>query len=281
MDGIVFLAVLGAALCHAGWNAMLKLDLEPMLAISLISVACGLVVLPAMPFVGLPHESAWIYIAGSLALHLVYYTALAEAYRTGELGQVYPIARGSAPLMTSMGASLLLGEALGLIGWAGIALLATGILTLSFGGARSAIPTNFRSVGFALLTAVSIALYTLVDGAGVRKSLNVGAYVGWLFLLDGLMMAAFGFWWAGARFATLAIEKWRFVILGGLLSTLAYAISLWAMTRAPIGLVAALRETSVLFAAGIGVVFLGERLSRARIAAAVLVVLGLVLIRLK
>ncbi|HRD78018.1 MAG TPA: EamA family transporter [Hyphomicrobiaceae bacterium] len=280
MDGIVFLAVLGAALCHAGWNALLKLDLEPLLAITLISVACGVVAIPMLPFAGLLHPSAWPYIAGSLALHLVYYTALAEAYKTGDLGQVYPIARGSAPLMTSIGAAFILDERLGPVGWSGIVLLASGILTLSLGGARS-LPANPRTVGFALLTAVSIALYTLVDGAGVRTSQNVAAYVAWLFFLDGLMMAVFGYWYARQRFIEAARAKWRLVAFGGVLSTLAYAIALWAMTRAPIGLVAALRETSVLFAAAIGIVFLGERLSRARIIAALLVVAGLMLIRLK
>ena len=281
MDAYVFLAVLAAAVFHAGWNALLKVRLEPMMAMSLISTACGLVALPFVPLVGLPLPAAWPYIFASLALHLVYYTALAEAYRFGDLGQVYPIARGAAPLMTAFGATLWLGEGLGFAGWCGILVLGAGILMLSLRGGRDLSRFDGRSVGFALLTALSIAAYTLVDGAGARLAGSPAPYIVWLFVLDGIMMFTFGCWRAGSRrVVTEFRQAWTIVLLEGVLSTAAYAIAIWAMTVAPIALVAALRETSVLFAALLGVALLKEPVMPARLAAAALVLCGLALIRL-
>lgn len=280
MDPHVFLAVLAAAAFHAGWNALLKVRLEPMMAMSLISTACGIVALPFVPLVGLPLPAAWPYVLASLALHLIYYTALAEAYRAGDLGQVYPIARGTAPLMTALGATLWLGEGLGAAGWAGIVVLAAGILMLSLRGGRDLARFDGRSVGFALLTALSIAAYTLVDGAGARLAGSAAPYIVWLFVLDGVMMLAFGYWRAGASVVTEFRRAWSVVLLGGALSTAAYAIAIWAMTVAPIALVAALRETSVLFAALLAVVVLKEPVMATRLTAAVLVLCGLALIRL-
>lgn len=282
MDTTVFLAVLGAALCHAGWNAIIKVRLEPIVALSLISTACGFAVLPFLPLVGSPHPAAWPYLAGSLAVHLVYYTALAEAYRTGDLGQVYPIARGSAPLMTAAGATFFIGERLGPTGWAGLLLLTCGIVMLSFRGGREIARFETRAVGFALLTAVSIAIYTVMDGVGARASDNVGAYIVWLFLLDALMMLLFGLRQVGARRMAAATRgAWGMIVLGGVLSTASYGIAVWAMTKAPVALVAALRETSVLFAAAIGIVLLKEPVMPVRILSAAVVLAGLVVLRLR
>lgn len=282
MDTTVFLAVLGAALCHAGWNAIIKVRLEPIVALSLISTACGIAVLPFLPLVGAPDTASWPFLAGSLAVHLVYYTALAEAYRTGDLGQVYPIARGSAPLMTAAGATFFIGEQIGPTGWGGLILLTSGIVMLSFRGGREVARFETRAVGFAFLTAVSIAVYTVIDGVGARVSGNVGAYIVWLFLLDAAMMLLFGFWQVGARrMGEATRDAWVMILLGGALSTASYAIAIWAMTKAPVALVAALRETSVLFAAAIGIVLLGEPVIRLRIVSAAIVLLGLVVLRLR
>ena len=170
METHVFFAVLLAAAFHASWNAMLKLNLEPLKAITLISIGAGLATLPILPFVDLPTSGAWIYIVASLALHLVYYLALGEAYRTGDPGQVYPIARGSAPLLTVAGATVLFGENIGGIGMLGIAVLAAGIMMLSLKGGRAGETIDVRAVGFALLTAATIAAYTLVDGKGAGST---------------------------------------------------------------------------------------------------------------
>ena len=281
MDLMVFVAVLAAAACHAGWNALLKLRLEPLLALSLISIACALVTLPLLAFVPLPSTSAWPYIVASLLLHLVYYVALAEAYRHGDLSLVYPLARGSAPLLTAGVATVWLGEQLGPVGWAGVGTLAAAVLMLSLRGGRD--PTEFagRTVGFALLTAASISAYTVVDGTGARLAGSAASYIVWLLLLDGLMMLVFGLWRTGFRLFGHFIESWPSMLGGGALAAAGYAIAIWAMTVAPIALVAALRETGVLFAALIGVVFLGEPVRLLRVVAAVMAVAGALLIRFR
>ena len=281
MESYVFLAVLAAAAFHAGWNAILKLRLEPLLAMSLIAAASGLVAVPLLPFVDTPHPDSWIFLFASLVIHFVYYIALAEAYRTGDLGQVYPIARGTAPLLTAIGASLWLGEYLGLVGWTGISVLAAGIVLLSLRGTRDAHAFDRRAVGFALLTAVSIAAYTLADGIGARLAGGALPYIVWLFVLDGLMMLCFGLMRFPRAMVTEASRSWVMVVCGGALSCAAYAIAIWAMTKAPIALVAALRETSVLFAAIIGVAFLREPLIMIRGLAALLVAAGMMLVRLR
>jgi drug/metabolite transporter (DMT)-like permease len=281
MDLVVFVAVLGAAACHAGWNALLKLRLEPLLAISLISIACGIVTVPLLGLVALPAAVAWPYIVASLLLHLVYYVALTEAYRHGDLSLVYPLARGSAPLLTAAVATIWLGEQLGVMGWAGIVTLAAAVLMLSLRRGPNSGEVHARTVGFALLTAAGIAAYTVVDGTGARLAGSVLSYIVWLLVLDGLMMLLFGFARAGRRLFAHFIEGWPFMLAGGALATAGYGIAIWAMTVAPIALVAALRETGVLFAALIGVVFLGEALRPLRILAAVLAVGGALLIRLR
>jgi drug/metabolite transporter (DMT)-like permease len=281
MDPFVFGAVLTAAACHACWNALLKLKLPPIVALSLISVGAAIVAAPVVPFVEVPTAAAWPYIAGSLLVHLVYYSALAEAYNTGDLGLVYPIARGSAPLITAIGAYGLLGQELGPIGWLGVALLASGVIVLSRRWGSDAAHPNLRAIGFALLTAVAISTYTLIDAVGAKLAQSAHSYAAWLFVLDGLMMAAYGLVRFPAAFKNGLRTAWTTVLIGGGLSATAYWIAIWAMTVAPIALVAALRETSVLFAALIGIVFLREAIMPARIVAALMVVAGVILIRLR
>jgi drug/metabolite transporter (DMT)-like permease len=281
MEIHVFLAVLFAAACHAGWNSLLKLRLEPLLALSLISAAAGLVMIVLLPFVSLPPLEAWKYIFASLAIHMVYYVSLGEAYRTGDLGQVYPIARGAAPLMTALGAWHWHGEALGQNGWFGVFVLATGIMVLSLKGSSGTNRFDRRAVGFALITALSISAYTLADGTGARVGDSAWPYIVWLFVLDGLMMLVFGLVYYRRQFVTAFQQSWLLVLGGGALSAAAYAIAIWAMTQAPIAMVAALRETSVLFAAVIGVIVLKEAVRPIRIAAAVLVMSGMLLLRLR
>ena len=281
MDLFVFCAVLTAAAFHASWNALLKVKLEPIVAISLISVGCGIVVLPLMPFVGVPAPESWAYICGSLTVHLFYYAALAEAYRTGDLGLVYPIARGAAPLMTATGAYLLVGQELGALGWLGVAVLASGVLVLSFKGGPASAKPNLRSAGFALLTALTITTYTLIDAVGAKLAGSAHAYAGWLFILDAVMMAIYGLLRFPRAFKAGLTRELRLLFVGGGLSAAAYWTVIWALTVAPIALVAALRETSVLMAAAIGIVVLREPIVPARLFAACLVLAGVILIRLR
>lgn len=280
MDWHIFLIVLVAAAFHASWNAMLKLRVEPIVAISLISFACGIVSLPLIPLVSFPNLQSWPYVVASLVIHLGYYLTLAEAYRHGDLGQVYPIARGSAPLITAVGANLVAVEPLPPTAWVGVLVLTSAILLLAFAGGRSLTAFNGRAVTFALLTAGSISAYTLVDGIGARLSDGAAPYIVWLLFLDGLMMMIFGLWLRGISFLRAFQDNWPIVLAGGALSSASYGIAIWAMTVAPIALVAALRETSVLFAALIGIAFLGEPIRAARIVAVILAFAGLAIMRL-
>jgi drug/metabolite transporter (DMT)-like permease len=280
MEWYVFFAVLLGAACHAGWNAFLKIKLEPFTAMALIAIMSALVVLPVVPFLDIPRAEAWPWIIASVVFHLGYFIGLTEAYRTGDMGQVYPIARGSAPLMTAIVSTVFVGEAIGLRGWLGILILVSGVFLLSMRGGRG-LHFDKRAVAFALFTAVTICGYSIVDGIGARTAKDAHAYTVWLFLLDGLMMLVFVLLRRGRPVLGEFAGFWKAGLIGGTLSLAAYWIAIWAMTVAPIALVAALRETSVLFAAVIAVVVLKEPLQRPRIIAALLIVTGLVLIRLQ
>jgi drug/metabolite transporter (DMT)-like permease len=281
MENLVFLAVLFAALCHAGWNALIKVGLDPLSTTTLISIGSGLVALALLPFAGLPAAAAWPWLIASVVIHLFYFAALIESYRTGDLGQVYPIARGAAPLMTAGAATVAVNEHLSLTGWAGIAALAAGVLMLSARGGREHAQTDRRAVGFAFLTALTICAYSVVDGLGARSAGNPNAYSLSLFIGIALVMVPYALWRDGRDVIPAMQRYWRRGFAGGSLQVLSYGIALWAMTLAPIAIVASLRETSVLFGAIIAVVVLKEPLRAARIAAALLILCGLVLIRLQ
>lgn len=280
MEAYVFLAMLVAAFCHAAWNAAIKMKIEPAAAVTMIAVAAAIPALPVIIWTGFPALASWPYLAASTAIHLGYHLALAQAYRSGDLGQVYPIARGTAPLLTAVLSAAAFAEPVSSIGWLGIVTLTTGVLLLSFRGGRGLDTIDLRGAGFALLTACIIAAYTLIDGRGARASGNVISYVAWFFVLDGLMMALWGFRYQRQEISAAWSGGWQLALAGGALSLVSYAIALWAMTVAPIALVAAVRETSVLFAALIGYFVLKEPLSASRILAALMVMGGLVLLRL-
>jgi drug/metabolite transporter (DMT)-like permease len=272
--------VLLAAALHAGWNAMLKIRLEPFLAMVLINLSASLVTMPLIFVTGWPRAEAWPWLVASVLIHVGYYLALTEAYRRADMGQVYPVARGSAPLLTAAAGILFLGETVSATGVAGILLLGLGIFAMSMKSAADAAHMDRKALMFAGLTAVTICLYTLSDGQGARVSGDAAAYIVALFILDGLFFTA----------VALAMRGWRWLmpilsfagpgIAGGAMSAGAYGIAIWAMTVAPIPLVAAVRETSVLFGAAIAVMILKEPLRMNRIVAACLIVAGLVLIRL-
>ena len=281
MESFVFAAVLLAALCHAGWNALIKIGLDPLSSTTLISVASGVVALLALPFVGIPAAASWPWLIASVVIHLFYFAALIESYRAGDLGQVYPIARGSAPLMTATVATFYVGEHLSVTGWAGIAALVSGVFLLSLRGGRDLAGLNLHAVGFALFTALTICAYSVVDGIGARLSFNANAYSAWLFVGIAIVMVPYALWRGGTQAFVNSGVYWKRGLAGGALQVLSYGIAIWAMTVAPIAIVAALRETSVLFGAIIAVVVLKEPLRPARIVAALLIVCGLLLIRLQ
>jgi drug/metabolite transporter (DMT)-like permease len=280
MDSFVFAAVLFAALCHAGWNAAVKRGLDPLVTTVLISVGAALVGLAMLPFTGWPASAAWPWVIASVLIHIVYFAALIESYAAGDMGLVYPLARGSAPLMTAIGAAVWLNEHIGLLGWLGIAVLAAGVLLLSLRGSRDLAKLDQRAIRFALLTAVTICAYTLVDGVGARAAGNAHAYTAAIFVGIGVAMAIYALVRRGGEVFPLMMQHWRLGAGGGVMQVTSYGIAIWAMTVAPIALVGALRETSVLFGTILAVVFLKEPLLMPRVAAALLIVCGLVMIRL-
>jgi len=280
MQTFVFLAVLFAALCHAGWNALVKTGLDPLRATTLIAIGAIVVALVLLPVAGLPHAVAWPWLVSSMAIHVFYFAGLIEAYRAGDLGQVYPIARGAAPLMTAMAATVFVGEHLSAPGWVGIAALASGVLLLSARGGRGLADLDRRAVGFALFTAVTICTYSVVDGVGARASGNAAGYTLTLFVGNGITLVLYALAREGAKVLAPMPHLWRRALLGGAMQVMSYTIALWAMTLAPIAIVATLRETSVLFGAVIAVALLKERLQPVRVAAALMIVCGLVAIRM-
>jgi drug/metabolite transporter (DMT)-like permease len=281
MENFVFLAVLFAAACHAGWNALIKVGLDPLSTTTLISIGSGLVALAFCPLVGLPAWAAWPWLIASVAIHLVYFASLIETYRTGDLGQVYPIARGAAPLMTATVTTIFIGESLSAIGWFGILALVAGVLLLSARGGRELAKVDRRAIGFAFFTALTVCAYSVVDGVGGRLSANPNAYSAWLFVGIAVVMLPYALYRDGRDVLPAMRQYWQRGVAGGALQFLSYGIAIWAMTAAPIAVVATLRETSVLFGAVIAVVVLKEPLRAVRILAACLIVSGLILIRLQ
>lgn len=274
----VALAVLFAALLHASWNALIKGSADVLLKTAAIVAGAGLVALPFVLALPLPARAAWPYIAGSLATHVLYYYFMVQAYRAGDLSLAYPLMRGTAPLITALLGAVLLRELPGPVTFGGILLISVGIFALSWRPLGH--PPARAAVGFALANAVVIASYTVIDATGARLSGNVGSYIAWLFVLDAL---PFGLWILATRgadfIAFVRAQPWK-SLAGGAASAGAYAIALWAMTRAPVAMVAALRETSVLFAALIGARLLDERLTRLRWLGVAVVVGGVMALKL-
>ncbi|WP_110668109.1 EamA family transporter [Salinicola halophilus] len=272
----VFLAVLAGALMHASWNALVKVGLDRLLSMSLIQAACGVIALGAVGFVAPPTPATWPWLALSALLHVGYNVFLVRAYRVGDLGQVYPIARGCAPLLVTLVGLFALAEQPSALGFVGIAVLILGVVCMAFGGG-SRHRLELASLANALITSLFIAGYTLADGSGARENGDAASYVVWLFLLDGAGMLLVLVGLRGAGSLRQLGSHWRVGLIGGALSMGAYGITIWAMTQAPIALVAALRETSVLFAIAIGMLWLDEPLRRTRLVAGALILLGVVL----
>jgi len=275
--GVTF-AVLAAALAHATWNAMIKSGGNVLFDMTLVVFFAGLVTAPFMLVVEVPPAAAWPYIAASMAIHIAYYVALVGAYRAGDLSHGYPIMRGLAPLIVSLCALAWLGEAPRPMVWLGVVLICGGVLSLGFAGFRWA--ESRVALGWALANAVIIAAYTLVDAAGVRASGKPEIYVVWLFTLDALPFSLLILWLKRDELVPYARRYWPRGLVGGGLSAAAYAIVLWAMARAPVAAVAALRETSVIFAALIGAWLLKEGHIARRIAGAVTVAAGVVALKI-
>jgi drug/metabolite transporter (DMT)-like permease len=273
---VVIVIVIGAGALHACWNAIAKQVSDRLMAFAWIGAASMVGGGVLLAVTGLPARAAIGFAITSAVIHVGYELALMNSYRLGAFNQTYPIARGTSPLVVAVGAYFLAGEHLGLAAWAGVITLAVGLMSLALSSGRLS-RQDLPAVGAAVLTGLTIASYTIVDGLGVRHAHDPYAYTGLLFLMMGPPMLVV----AAAR---RPLAAWRDAatagrgVLAGLLSVVAYGIVLWAQTRAPLAEVAAIRETSVVFAALIGVAVLGEDFGRRRIAAAVVIATGIVLI---
>jgi phosphonate utilization associated putative membrane protein len=287
MSSGVMLVVLFGALLHASWNALVKSSGDKQLDIALVHFLGAVVSLPLLWWVGLPPPEAWPYLAASLTIHVAYYITLNGAYQHGDLGTTYPIMRGSAPMLVALGSSTVLGESLTLAAWLGVAAITLGVLMVGLSRPAQALH-HHRAIGFALANAAVIAAYTFVDGSGVRIAVANGqsaaSYVVLLFVLDGIPYPALVFAQRSAEgrraIAGYARQRWPLASLGGLASLGSYWIALWAMTRAPVAAVSALRETSVLFATALSVLVLKERFGLQRAIGAVVIVAGVIALRL-
>jgi len=268
--------VLFAALLHASWNAMLHGNRDRFLSMTWMSIAIAAVATLVILLTPQPANAAWPYIVASGLVHIVYNVTLVRSYRRNDLAEAYPIARGSSPLLVTLGAALFAHEAIGPLHILGIVMISGGIIALALQGRR----VSRAGVLAALTTGVTIACYTVIDGIGVRLSGGQAlAYTAWMFLFYWLMPALFvamrglAALWTPIRAAPMAVGS---SLVGGLVSIAAYGIVIWALQSGAMGSVSALRETSVVFAVLIGRVFLREAVSGKRWLACVIVAAGAV-----
>ena len=280
MPGVVTAAVLGAAALHATWNALAKSGKDPLVGFVALELAAGGIALVAAPFVGLPAAAAWPFLVASAVVHVAYQLFLMTSYRVGDLNQVYPIARGTAPLVVALLAVPFAGERLGAGEAVGVVLVATGLVSLAHireWVATGRPPTLLLAFGTGLI----IATYTLIDGLGVRRSGNVPGYAALLMLAEAVPLPLYTFVAQRARVREASASNWRLGSLGGALSFAAYFIVLWAQTRGTLAAVAALRETGVIVGVIFGTVLFHEHFGRRRLVAGLLVAGGVALINLR
>lgn len=262
-----------AAVMHASWNAIVKVGIDRAVVLALIAFAHTVVGAVMIALAGIPEPASWPFILASTLLHYGYYTCLHHAYRVGDLSQVYPLARGLAPLLVALGAWVFAGEAMSAAGWGAVLLASLGISAIAFsrrGGMWDHPPTLFYTVATGLI----IASYSVVDGMGVRLAGAPLAYMGWLFV------------WEFPVFVVVVLRRRRTLraipasgvvkgLGGGLLSVAAYSLVIYAATLAPLAAIAAVRESSVIIAALIGTLLLGESHWRQRCGAALVVAAGI------
>jgi len=264
---------------HAGWNAIVKVGLDRFSSILLLSMVQGVLALCLLPFFAAPLAAAWPWLAASALLHIGYKLFLIRAYQHGDLSQVYPLARGTAPLIVALVGALFLGEVMTAGKTAAVAAIAIGVIVMSrAGGGLDRLPT--KALLYALGTACFTASYTLVDGVGARLAETASGFTLWMFAFDATGMTCVALATRGRRVFSTLLPAWRGGLAAGGLSLGSYWIAIWAFTLAPLAMVAALRETSVLFAMLIGVFLLGERANPWRWASAGLILSGVALMRL-
>lgn len=274
----VFLAVLGAAFLHALWNALIKVGsskIGGMMILSITEIPIGLAVAIARP---LPEAHVWPWVIAAGCTHFFYKSFLVFAYERGDLSRVYPIARGAAPMIVALVGFFTLSDAIAAHEYLGIAVLGGGIALMARGVFSQA--EDRRLLPFALGSAAATATYTLIDGLGARVSGDAVAYVAWVFVADGLIFTTVMLAWKGADILPRDGKSWGLGAFASAASYGSYAVAIWAMTLTPLAVVAALRETSILFAVLIGWLVFGERMTGEKALAAAVIVAGVMLTRL-
>ena len=278
MEIHVFFIVLLAALFHATWNAFVKVEGDRVVFMAVLLTGSGIGALSATPFLPLPAPQSLPYMALSILIHQGYTFFLIVAYKYGDLSHVYPLARGSAPLFVAVVSIALLGEHLTNQALLGIFLLCAGIMSLSFTrGAQNL--RNPWAVFYALCTGLFIAGYTVTDGMGARLAGNAHSYASWMLGLEWIPIVVYALWKRTPHTLPQVRRIWKPAIFLGLMSMAAFWAVIWAMTVAPISLVAATRETSIVFAVMIGVIFLKERLSLVKLTMMFTTLTGIVLLK--
>jgi drug/metabolite transporter (DMT)-like permease len=279
VSGSVFALILLAALLSATWNAIVKGGADKFLQAVLIANGAGVIALFLLPFLPQPARVSWTYIGASALLQVIYYHFLAAAFRAGDFSHAYPMMRGTAPLLVSLLSGPVIGEALSFGRWLGVALISTGVIGLAW-EARSRVGANSAVLKYGLANAVVIAAYTTVDGIGVRASGAAAAYTLWIFVVTALVLLLGALLTRPKDLLRYAHGRLRFTLIGAIATLTSYEIALWAMTQVPIAVVAALRETSMVFGIAIAVLVLKEHAGARRYAATALIVSGAVAIRL-
>lgn len=279
MDPLVFAAVLLAAFLHASWNVLVRMQADRLVSLATLQAFMGAVGIGLIVLFGLPEPESYGFALASGVLHTGYNLFLVRAYRAADLSQVYPIARGAAPLLTMLASLLFLADGVhgGVV--TAILLLVSGLAMAGWQKDRSSHPDP-QAVLYALGTACFIAVYSITDGMGARASGQAFGYAGLLFVLDAIFLMTAGSLMRGPGFVSSLAPHWRQGIAGGIASGMAYAIVIWAMTRAPIASVAALRETSIVFVLLMSARMLREALTGVRLAGALLIMAGAIMLRL-
>lgn len=280
MSTQIALVVLLAAALNAAWNALIKVGGDRIAAMAIVTFMGALLSSAGLPFVALPDRAGWPLLALAVALHTAYHFALPIAYEHGDLGQVYPISRGSAPLLVTLGAAVFAGETTGTVQFIGVIFLSAGVVALAFDRKRGTRHSP-RAVLLALLTGVCIGAYTLVDGLGVRHAGSVMGFALCLTIGDGLLTFLIALFWKAREMRAVVKAQWGRSTLAGAMQVGSYWMIIWAMAIAPLGAVSALRETSVLFAALISTFILKEGFGVWRFVSAGLIVSGISMIRYK
>ena len=270
------LAVLGAAVLHAGWNAIAHGVPDRAAGFALLGISSGACGAVAVAVTGLPPVHAWPYIVASVLLHLAYYGGLLASYQLGQFSQVYPLARGTSPWVVAVVAIVGLRQELSLWELAGVLLISVGLIALVFIGGRPRLRQS-PALAAAFVTGLLIAAYTVVDGVAVHK-IPLASYMGWVFMLQGFAVPLLVWWWRGPVFIRQEPKALYAGLGGGVVAMAAYGLVLWAQIHGTLATIAALRETSIIFGAVLGRVFFGERFGPKRAVAAAVVVLGIVLI---